>query len=648
MSQCLQWSACLSALVVVCLPLAGSAQEREGAVVLPFLTDRPGVQAFSPHPGGIGLFAAGSTTGVYAPIGADGRFTLPAPGGPVSLVAGFDKMETVTLVVPDWQASPSGISGWDMNATGHYDYVCVPPGYPDTWDSQYKMRSHNFYQTFVAKSRWLYRVTLFDGPKIVYWGNKVSVHIHEDGIDGPPILMRFHDATKSDQTALHTDYAFPSVGFRHGDVELVPGRKYAVRVHGYESHGGEYFDVDLFVRPDNGDGYGPGRAYAERVAQEGDLCMFIMGNATGQLVENQMRTPEWEILIPRRPPTTRWGQTFANHGKSMAAVQFWASNGSLNPVSCEVRIRENGPDGQQVGPTKVAVARNSPELPIIRYPDIPGQLPGYASYYEPPFDEFSVAFVPDECPLVPGQTYYVELTPSEPIMMFADGDYYHDGYAYYNLQRIESEQIFHSPRWTLLTSIVTYENPGGLPTEYTVPTPTPGPGDNLLLNPGAEEGDYSWWTIGGDPVIDPSTHIPDPANHSGQHRFGMSVGWGTADFYQYQQVAVVADATYEAGMWAVKEDGTDETLELTWIDGPFGGTEQRLYYAGPTERLPNWTGFAGQTLVPTQGIVTLVVRYRHLLATEIASIHVDDIYLNGPRPAAPTPTPMERSALYMH
>jgi len=36
----------------------------------------------------------------------------------------------------------------------------------------------------------------------------------------------------------------------YGDIELVPGQKYAVRVSGYESHGGEYFDLDAFVRPD--------------------------------------------------------------------------------------------------------------------------------------------------------------------------------------------------------------------------------------------------------------------------------------------------------------------------------------------------------------------------------------------------------------
>ena len=57
-----------------------------------------------------------------------------------------------------------------------------------------------------------------------------------------------------------------------------------VVVKGYESHGGRHFDLDLFVRPDRGDGYGPGSAYADRVPRGGDLCLLVAGNATGQII----------------------------------------------------------------------------------------------------------------------------------------------------------------------------------------------------------------------------------------------------------------------------------------------------------------------------------------------------------------------------
>ena len=180
----------------------------------------------------------------------------------------------------------SFLSERDVDFAGHFDYVCMPPGYPKAWDKNFMVRAHSFYQTFIAKSRWLYSVTVYDGPKIISWGNKISVRICEGAIGGPPITMRRHDAVEPAQTALHTDHEFPRVGFRHGDVELQPGRKYTVVIKGYESHGGRHFDLDLFIRPDRGDGYGPGSAYADRVPQGGDLCMLVMGNAAGQIIEN--------------------------------------------------------------------------------------------------------------------------------------------------------------------------------------------------------------------------------------------------------------------------------------------------------------------------------------------------------------------------
>ncbi|MHC4098207.1 MAG: hypothetical protein ACYSU3_19385 [Planctomycetota bacterium] len=187
---------------------------------------------------------------------------------------------------------------------------------------------------------------------------------------------------------------------------------------------------------------------------------------------------------------------------------------------------------------RTVVAQDSPEQPVIRYPQIPGQMPGFETYYEYPFDRFAVAWTAGEVKLTPGRQYYVDCFFSEPVLLFADGDYYHDGYAYYDRRKVDKDKLFHSPRWTLLMTIVTYENNGGVPTEYQTPIPTNNDGDNLILNGGAEQADFFGWNIGGDPVIDPSTHIPNPPNHSGNHRFGMSVGWGKADFYQYQKIKV--------------------------------------------------------------------------------------------------------------
>ena len=84
--------------------------------------------------------------------------------------------------------------------------------------------------------------------------------------------------------------------------------------------------------------------------------------------------------------------------------------------------------------------------------------------------------MPDEMPLVPGKTYYIEVVSSRPILMYADGDYYHDGHAYYEalqVDRIGGPWTFHSERWTIAMNIVTYARPGGAPLDGP---PADGPG----------------------------------------------------------------------------------------------------------------------------------------------------------------------------
>jgi hypothetical protein len=349
----------------------------------------------------------------------------------------------------------------------------------------------------------------------------------------------------------------------------------------------------------------------------------------------------------------------------MAGLRFFGSDGkhgehdANGPLTCRIQVREEGPDGKPVGPARIARAHETAKdvivgpsddpqakgkkyvdygAPVVRYPETPGPLPGFDQYYELPFDLFHAAWLPDEVPLMPGRRYYVELESSRPLMMFADGDAYAGGFGYYDGQKVEREKnLMHDdPRWTLLMDLVTYENPGGVPeAEPAAPAPRkPGPDGNLLMNGDAETGNFTGWTVGSDPVINPSTAIPNPPNHSGNHRFGISVGWDKADMYQYQEVrGITAGKPYLAGMWAAHADGTDESAELLWCDGPFGGAEHSLAKTDAPESA-TWTLYRGTPFTPTSGTVTIIVRYRHTKPTGIASIHVDDVYLRPP-PAAP-------------
>ncbi len=607
-----------------------SAVAVEGTITIPCMTGRPERQPFVGHPGWVDVYARGNSTGVVSRIGPDARIDLPQPSEPVCLIAMFDKIETPPVILPKWPLKPGNLDVPIATA-----YACAPPGYPEVWDREYTVRGKEFWQTFVAPCTQLYGCSVFDGPKIVWWGNKINVSVHEGGANTDPIIMK--DSWEGSEgvfrvSAGHSDHELPRIGWRHGDIELVPGRKYAICVGGYRPHGGEQLDLDAFIRPDKGDGYGPGEAVNHRTRTGGDLCCLLFGNVTGQLVENHIRTEEWEIFIPKRPPTRNWGQTFVAHGVSLAGVSFWGSNGSSDPLTCEVRVLEGGPGGKQIGPVKTARGHDSPDRPIIRYPDIPGQLPGCEAYYSLPCDSFQIGYLPDEVPLEPDRTYYIQLSASEPLMMYADGEYYYRGYAHYEglkAEQMRKHATFHSTRWTLAMNIVTYENPGGVPTDFVkaVPRPPPGPDGNLIVNGGAETGDFSWWQVGADPVIDPSTHLPEPRTHSGQHRFGISIGWNKADMYQYQEVpGIAAGQSYVAGMWASHRDGTDEFAQVLWCDGPFGGDEHLLAQT-EQEASPQWKHYEGEPFAPTKPTVTIIVRYKHTKATNIASIHVDDVYL---------------------
>jgi hypothetical protein len=179
-----------------------------------------------------------------------------------------------------------------------------------------------------------------------------------------------------------------------------------------------------------------------------------------------------------------------------------------------------------------------------------------------------------------------------------------------------------------------YEKPGSFLSETVVsledvkPTPVvPEPGTNLLKNPGAEEF-MKYWTTGGEPAslpaIDPWTHSPEPANRSGHHRFGISIGWATTDCYQYQALPVRPGRPHRARFWAAHQDGTDELAEMTWIDGPWPGEEKPLCRTRP-EAEPGWTRHVSDPFIPGATEITIVLRYRHPVASNVASIHVDDL-----------------------
>jgi hypothetical protein len=109
----------------------------------------------------------------------------------------------------------------------------------------------------------------------------------------------------------------------------------------------------------------------------------------------------------------------------------------------------------------------------------------------------------------------------------------------------------------------------------------------------------------------------------------------------YQTVDVVPGETYDASMWFVRMDGTEEAVDMTWYDGVWQQGVERTIYTNSGAGVSNWTHLTGATIVPSRYQVTIVIRFRHWIASNICSIHVDDLVLYGPIPGdlPPTATP---------
>lgn len=453
------------AWVMAVVLAARLASAGTATITVPYITGHPETHPFAGHPGWVDAYSAGNGPGVSARVDDNATFDLPQPkkDGPLCLIAMFDRIETPPIIVPGYRNADR------QEILIPTEYACVPDGYPDAWKKEYMHRAHDFYETIVPRCTQLYGVSVFDGPKFATWGNKINVGVTKDSPSGELIMV--HEAGEGPAehvSASHSNFELPRIGWRHGDMPVEPGKRYAIRAGAYR-HGGPHFRLDGFIRPDHGDGYPQGQAYIDDKPVDGDFCCLVFGNSNGQLVENHIRSEEWELFIPHYKPSTCWGQTFVAHGVSLAGISFWAATGSADQrVECEVRIHPDGPWERPIGPIKRAVNHASPRRPIIRYPDLPTQVEGCADYYKLPSQLFQVAYMPDETPLVPGKTYYIEIVSYKPIMMYADGDYYVDGYAYYDRLKVDRTSgtppyTFHSVRWTLAMNIVTYANKGGAP-----------------------------------------------------------------------------------------------------------------------------------------------------------------------------------------
>lgn len=286
--------------------------------------------------------------------------------------------------MPNLPAGRYTVASWDVWWRSAYAFnVAVPAsgstpdvdlrlgatmwGYPAIWEDT---PWYEFGQTFVAS-----------GPiTMIYLRNplastpRLTLTVHEGGPGGPQVGIAHS----------FTDYWDVRKIYAYGQMPTVRGRLYYLRLR-TDSPSAKAILCQMDPRPDFSDPMPEGclylgdgttlTAYPDR-----DLGVVIMADDDG-LVTDLFCRPYGEAVSG----LTTLGQTFVARGVSLVSAAFWLADPSVPTYL--VRVREGGPTGPQVGTAK----RGKPARPTA----------------DP---QMLVCWAPGECPLTPGNTYYIEVS----------------------------------------------------------------------------------------------------------------------------------------------------------------------------------------------------------------------------------------------
>ncbi len=243
------------------------------------------------------------------------------------------------------------------------DYSCYVTN-DWSWDSPY-------YQTFVATGTSITRIQW----RLAGWNaTNIQASVHQD-TGGNVTSWPQVGPTKSASPG-HGD---SWTGYRSGDIPTTPGLTYAIKLTGI---GGNF---GIMSRVEDGNGYAQGQAYDHNGnPQNRDLNITVFSDNDGTVIPYCKTTSglgslsEWQ---------GRGGQTFRATGRSLAAADLWFASDTWD-LQMRFKVFENGPGGIQIGPSKKGQgAAQIGDVGLI-----------------------GCSWAPDEVPLTPGNTYYIETT----------------------------------------------------------------------------------------------------------------------------------------------------------------------------------------------------------------------------------------------
>jgi len=274
----------------------------------------------------------------------------------------------------------------DFRITPSFDMFC---SYESEWDSP---AANGYYQIFTAKSKSLTHIGLkfaHDGVDGAGPGKQdflISIHLKTDDPPekweqiGPTAVMPDVDAGGV------KNYSY-FAGWNSGEVNLIPGKQYAV-----------------YIRPKNPEG--KFQSFWRQTTNQNEQ-VYKVTNGKIELKDRQL----WiaiggdndGLVIPYNKKvhkqfgefagfSQKWAQTYVTKGKGLAGVVLYAAVGGAQPPISRQRLM-------------VSVHRDSPEGEAVGIPKIAGGNGNYTG--DSSWGIFATVFAPGEVPLEPNKTYAI-------------------------------------------------------------------------------------------------------------------------------------------------------------------------------------------------------------------------------------------------
>jgi len=337
---------------------------------------------------------------------------LGAPPGQEPTGDGFYQIDNLPAGIysvyvnqPDFFASPKVVPNVQIvdgqqavvNVDLDVDYSTY---FKDTGGGQWTDWQWEWFQTFLATGTSVRGISWMMAGWGLYDGKYADISILEDNGNTDVRNWTILGTKRENNIASDSD---EWVRWPSGQILLTPGKQYAVKIWVQDG-------CAVYKRDKDGSSYPHGQAYdKDGIPQTFDLNVTVFVDRNNQMVTHTRLTPGAGILGD--PSVSRWGQTFVATGTSLLAADLFAASGDAD-FDLTWKIRQGGPDGAQIGPTKTT----------------------QGAYFASSTDLVGVSYNPNDVTLVPGQTYCVDVTDTMNFTPYIQESWnsYSDGRAYRN------------------------------------------------------------------------------------------------------------------------------------------------------------------------------------------------------------------------